>query len=383
MTATGDAAGPVHGRRYRRGATGRAPRWPTAAAIGLVGDRLFGEPPAIIHPVALFGRAMTRLEQFIRGDAGPADRSVNRTDRDVDPAAGSGGGAHPSGAWRHGRTGGAGFAAVGVGLGWTAGYALGPSVPAGALATALVVAGRALGEEAAAIGERLVAGDLDGARRRLPALVGRDPESLDAKDVARAVVESVAENTVDAVVAPACWTAVLGAPGAGMYRAVNTLDAMVGHRNPRYARFGWASARLDDAANWVPARLTGLLVAAVRPRRAGDVLGALVHPPRHPSPNAGVAEAAFAAALGVRLGGDTVYAGRVDPRPAFGSGRPPEPADIDAAVRLSRDVTLALAAVLAAAALARALRRRRPGAIGVPHGRHAAVRNAGSVEPAP
>jgi len=156
----------------------------------------------------------------------------------------------------------------------------------------------------------------------------------------------------------------------------------VGHRNRRYARFGWASARLDDAANWVPARLTGLLVAAVRPRRAGDVLGAVVHPPRHPSPNAGVVEAAFAAALGVRLGGDTVYAGRVDPRPAFGSGRPPEPADIDAAVRLSRDVTLALAAVLAAPALARALLQRRPDAIGVPHGRHAAVRNAGSTEAA-
>src|SRR5581483_9121208 len=97
--------------------------------------------------------------------------------------------------------------------------------------------------EALAVGERLVAGDLDGARRRVPALVGRDPESLDAKGVARAVVESVAENTVDAIVAPACWAAVLGAAGAGMYRAVNTLDAMVGHRNERYARFGWAAAR--------------------------------------------------------------------------------------------------------------------------------------------
>jgi len=403
MTATGGAVGPVHGPRYRRGATGRAPRWakfPAAAAIGLVGDRVFGEPPATVHPVALFGRAMTRLEDFVRGDAGPAERGVDQTQGNVDPAADSGGGAHLSGAWRPGRAGGAGYAAVGVGLGWAAGWALGPSLPAGAVATSLVVAGRALGEEAAAVGERLAAGDLDGARRRLPALVGRDPEWLDAKDVARAVVESVAENTVDAVVAPACWTAVLGAPGAGMYRAVNTLDAMVGHRNQRYARFGWASARLDDAANWVPARLTGLLVAAVRPRRAGEVLGAVVHPPGHPSPNAGVVEAAFAAALGVRLGGDTVYAGRVDPRPAFGSGRPPEPADIDAAVRLSRDVTLALAAVLVAPALVRALRRghrhqpaflyrktaeKQPrlaglGAIGVSHRGHAAVRNAGSTE---
>jgi hypothetical protein len=146
-----------------------------------------------------------------------------------------------------------------------------------------------------------------------------------------------------------------------MYRAVNTLDAMVGHRNERYARFGWAAARLDDAANWLPARLAGLLVAAVRPGQAREVLAAMVHPPAHPSPNAGVVEAAFAAALGLRLGGDTVYAGRVDPRPAFGSGRPPEPGDIDAAVRLSRDVTLALAALLAAPAVVGGLvRRRRP-----------------------
>jgi adenosylcobinamide-phosphate synthase len=191
----------------------------------------------------------------------------------------------------------------------------------------------------------------------LPALVGRDPESLDAKGAARAVVESVAENTVDAVVAPACWAALGGAAGAGFYRAANTLDAMVGHRNERYGRFGWAAARLDDVANWIPARLTALLVAAVRPGQAREVLDALAHPPPHPSPNAGVAEAAFAAALGLRLGGDTVYAGRVDPRPTFGTGRPPEPGDIDAAVRLSRDVTLALAALLAAPAILVGIRR--------------------------
>jgi adenosylcobinamide-phosphate synthase len=237
----------------------------------------------------------------------------------------------------------------------------GASLSGGAVATWLVVAGRALGDEARAIGERLIDDDLDGARRRLPSLVGRDPDSLDAKGVARAVVESVAENTVDAVVAPACWAALGGAAGAGFYRAVNTLDAMVGHRNDRFGRFGWASARLDDVANWIPARLTALLVAAVRPAQARDVLDALLHPPAHPSPNAGVAEAAFAAALGLRLGGDTVYAGRVDPRPTFGTGRSPEPADIHAAIRLSRDVTLALAAFLATAAVTTTFPRRHPG----------------------
>jgi adenosylcobinamide-phosphate synthase len=291
---------------------------PLAAALGIVTDRLLGEPPEAVHPVVAFGRAMTALEARL---------------------------------WHDSRLAGARYAGTGAGLGWAAGLALGPSLPAGVAATWLVVAGRALGDEARAIGNRLVYGDLEGAKERLPALVGRDPESLDAKGVARAVVESVAENTVDAVVAPACWAAAGGAAGAGFYRAVNTLDAMVGHRNERYHRFGWAAARLDDAANWVPARLTALLVAAVRPRQAGEILHAVVHPPAHPSPNAGVAEAAFAAALGLRLGGDTVYAGRVDPRPAFGTGRPPDPDDIDASIRLSRDVTLALAAVLATPAL--------------------------------
>jgi adenosylcobinamide-phosphate synthase len=263
--------------------------------------------------------------------------------------------------WQDGRGAGVRYTAAGVGLGSAAGFALGPGPVAGVAATWMVVAGRQLGEEARAIGARLGGDDLDGARLRLPALVGRDPEHLDAKGVARAVVESVAENTVDAVVAPACWAAAGGAAGAGFYRAVNTLDAMVGHRNERYSRFGWASARLDDVANWVPARLTALLVAAVRPARIREVLDTLLHPPAHPSPNAGVAEAAFAAALGLRLGGDTVYAGRVDPRPTFGTGRTPEAADIEAAVRLSRDVTLALAGLLATPAVVAAISRSRRG----------------------
>ena len=305
----------------------------TAAALGLLADRRFGEPPAAVHPVAAFGRLMGRAELLIRSRPGGGATTQP-----------------PSASWRDGRWAGVGYAAGGVGIGWAAGRMLGRSLPAGIGATWSVVAGRALADEALGIGERLLADDLAGAQRRLPALVGRDPESLDAKGVARAVVESVAENTVDAVVAPACWAAVGGAAGAAFYRAVNTLDAMVGHRNERYLQFGWASARLDDIANWIPARLTALLVAAVRPARAGEVLDALRHPPAHPSPNAGVAEAAFAAALGLRLGGDTVYAGKVDPRPAFGTGRPPEAADIGAAVSLSRDVTLALAATLGAPA---------------------------------
>jgi adenosylcobinamide-phosphate synthase len=197
----------------------------------------------------------------------------------------------------------------------------------------------------------LEAGDLDVARDRLPTLVGRDPAGLGTAELARAVVESVAENTVDAVIAPAMWAAAAGAAGALAYRAVNTLDAMVGHRSPRYARFGWAAARADDVAGWLPARLTALLVAGVRPRAAAAVLTAVrAQAPAHPSPNAGVAEAAFAAALGVRLGGTNFYEGRPECRATLGSGPAPRVADIARAVRLSRDVTAA-AAVAAIVAL--------------------------------
>jgi adenosylcobinamide-phosphate synthase len=334
------------------------------AAAGVALDRLVGEPPAA-HPVAAYGRLMAAAEERL---------------------------------WHDSRWWGAAFTAGGVGLGMAAGTAVavaartaagvagkkpgrelcsgsdrgdrygstvprrlsmlgGGGAPGGgtavgtALATGVAVAGRALAGEARAVAAALAAGDGDAARALLPALCGRDPDALDDKGVARAAVESVAENTVDAIVAPAFWAALGGAPGAGAYRAANTLDAMVGHRTPRHLRFGWAAARLDDAANWVPARLTAVLVAAVRPGAAREVAAVLRHPPAHPSPNAAVSEAAFAAALGVRLGGDTVYGGRVDPRPTFGTGRPPEPSDIEAAVRLSADVTAALAAGLTALGL--------------------------------
>jgi adenosylcobinamide-phosphate synthase len=142
-----------------------------------------------------------------------------------------------------------------------------------------------------------------------------------------------------------------------VHRAINTMDAMVGHRSDRYLRYGWAAARLDDAAAWIPARLTAALVAAVRPSAARRVAAAVRHQaPAHPSPNAGVAEAAYAAALGLRLGGTNVYAGRVDHRPELGSGRRARPGDIRRATALCRDVTLALAGGLAAMSLAERMR---------------------------
>src|SRR5207248_527211 len=163
--------------------------------------------------------------------------------------------------------------------------------------------------------------------RRLPALCGRDPAGLAVAGLARAAIESVAENTCDAAVAPLLWGAAFGLPGLLGYRAVNTLDAMVGHRDARYARFGWACARLDDAANLLPARITALLAATLAaaaggsPRRALRVLRR--DGSAHPSPNAGRCEAAFAGALGVRLGGTNVYAGVAERRGLLGDGGAP------------------------------------------------------------
>ncbi|MDQ3353964.1 MAG: adenosylcobinamide-phosphate synthase CbiB [Actinomycetota bacterium] len=286
-----------------------------AAAAGVALDRALGEPDIDPHPLAYFGRLMEAVERHL---------------------------------YRDNRIAGVAHVAGGVGLACAFGWL----DPFTTTATSVAVGGRSLAEAAGAVDAALAVGDLVEARRLLPTLVGRDPEGLDGSEVARAVVESVAENTVDAVVAPVLWAVAAGGPGALGYRALNTLDAMVGHRSPRYERYGWASARLDDLANWVPARVTAVLVAAARPRSTRSVAHAVRHQaPAHPSPNAGVAEAAFAAALGLRLGGTNRYGGRVEHRPALGQGRPAAPADISRAVRLSLDVGVMLGTSLATAAL--------------------------------
>jgi adenosylcobinamide-phosphate synthase len=214
--------------------------------------------------------------------------------------------------------------------------------------------GRSLEREAVALARFVDAGDLDGARARLPALAGRDPAGLPADELCRAAVESVAENTSDAVVAVLLWGAIAGPAGIAAHRAANTLDAMVGHRSARYERFGWASARLDDALGWPAARLAALLTAALAPLAGGDARAAWRTLRRdgaaHPSPNAGRLEAAFAGALGVRLGGTNRYPSHLEHRPFLGGGRAPTPADVHRAARLSRAVGAAsttLAAILA------------------------------------
>jgi adenosylcobinamide-phosphate synthase len=180
-------------------------------------------------------------------------------------------------------------------------------------------------------------------------LVGRDPAGLDETEIARAVVESLAENLSDAVVATAVWGLLGGAPGALAHRASNTLDAMVGHRNVRYARFGWSAARLDDVLGWPASRATALLVALATPQRARAIWRTCRRDAAgHPSPNAGVAEAAFAAALDLRLGGTNRYRDAQETRSALGTGAAPTGPDIGRAVALVRRSIRLLEAVLAA-----------------------------------
>ncbi len=293
------------------------------AAAGLLGDRLLGEPPAAVHPVAVFGRLMNGVEARVYSPR---------------------------------RIAGVAYAVAGVALGVATGV-LAKSTMA---ALTVAAAGRSLRETALGVNRTLVMSGLDAARTLLPALVGRDPSELDESGVAAATIESVAENTVDAVVAPTCWALAGGPAGAIGYRAINTMDAMVGHRSARYEQFGWFSARLDDGANFVPARLTAILVAAVRPGAAKEIWRAVREDaPAHPSPNSGVAEAAFAAALGLELGGTLRYGARVEHRPLLGRGPRPTQIDIERATRLSNDVELALVAVLlGAAALAKVLQER-------------------------
>jgi len=292
-----------------------SPRSATATGLllGLAADRLLGDPRRG-HPVAAFGTLAAALER--------------RT-------------------WRDDRAAGAGHVALLVG--GTVVLALAPArvrrpLPRTLLtaaATWAVVGGTSLDREAASVSRLLADGDLPGAREQLTHLVGRDTSQLDEAEVVRATMESLAENTSDAVVAPLVWGAVAGIPGLLGYRAVNTLDAMIGHRSPRYERFGWAAARLDDVANLPGSRLTAALATVLGERPAAawrtwrrDAAG-------HPSPNAGPVEAAFAGALGVRLGGTNDYGGRVEHRAVLGDGPPPTRADLDRGRVLARRIGLA------------------------------------------
>ena len=293
---------------------------------GYLADLALGDPKRG-HPVAVFGQTAAKLERFTYRDSRIA------------------GAVH------------VGLLVGAVGLLGTAMQRvpgrLG-STAATATATWISLGGTSLARTGLAMAELLGSpdnsGDIDAARRLLPSLCGRDPARLDGAGLTRAALESVAENTSDAHVAPMLWAAAGGVPAVLGYRAVNTLDAMIGHRSPRYLRFGWAAARLDDVVNYIAARATAALVVLCAPAVGGSPSGAVRawrrDAARHPSPNAGVVEAAFAGALGVRLGGPTHYQHELQMRPTLGDGGEPTVADLRRAVQLTR-VVQAGAAVLA------------------------------------
>jgi adenosylcobinamide-phosphate synthase len=314
-----------------------------ADAIGLLAgfalDAVLGDPQRF-HPVAGFGQAAGALERRLYAPH---------------------------------RRAGAAFTTIAVGVPVAAGLAVSvltrrqPLARAGlvAAATWTVLGGRTLRRESAVMAGHLERGDVPAARGRLSHLCGRDPSALDAPELARATVESVAENTSDAVVAPLLWGGLLGLPGLLGYRAANTLDAMVGHRSPRYARFGTPAARLDDLLNLLPSRLTGLLTIAAAPLVKGTSAETMRVWRRdrndHPSPNAGQCESAMAGALGVRLGGRNIYFGRTETRPLLGDGPRPSAVHLRRAARLSGAAGLGAAVLAAGVALVRSGLLRRVG----------------------
>jgi adenosylcobinamide-phosphate synthase len=283
-------------------------------AAALLLDAVLGEPRESIHPTVLMGLVISAFEKRALRIESPRSRRLAGIVLAVSA---------PSLV----------FASTRKILGfvprkprWMIGTAL--------ISTTLSVSG--LAEAARNVEMGLREGRLERARTQVGHLVGRDTGDLSESEVCRAAVESVAENTSDGVVAPMFYGAFFGAPGALAYKAVNTLDSMVGYRQPPYEDLGWASARLDDLANLAPSRLTMLSTAAISGRPLSTLLTAYRYGPLTTSPNAGMAEAAFAGALGVRIGGANTYGGVLREGPVLGDGRLPVPDDIGRAVRLMR-----------------------------------------------
>lgn len=306
-------------------------------ALGFAADRFFGDPTRH-HPVAAFGSAAQHLEQHVYADN--KGRGIAYTAALVVPVALAGVAAdrltrrHPV----------AGTLLV-------------------AVSTWAVVGGRSLSNEATLVNRWLEAGDLASARQQVTHLVGRDPRGLDEAEIVRATVESIAENTSDAVVAPLLAGSIGGIGGLLAYRATNTLDAMVGHRSARLVNFGWASARLDDLLNVIPSRVSAGLAALLAPLVGGRPLSAIAvwkrDARKHPSPNAGPVEASFAGALDVRLGGSNTYGKRIEHRATMGDGPPPMVRDIPRSVRLA-DAVGAGGVVVSVVIALRPKRMRRP-----------------------
>jgi len=268
------------------------PAEPAVLVAALLLDLALGDPRWLPHPVVLIGRLITALDSTLNtivshkrsagvllllltaGSTGAAAWLLIRGFQQLHPLAGF-------------------LASAGVSY--------------------TCLAARSLHRESALVADALAAGDIAGARRSLSNIVGRDTADLEESEIWRALVETVAENTSDGIIAPLFWLTVAGPVGGMAYKAVSTLDSMVGYKSERYLEFGWASARMDDLLNFIPARLTALLMILAAPLAGLSAQGALSAVLRdrlkHPSPNSGHPEAAAAGALGVRLGGPASYEG--------------------------------------------------------------------------
>ncbi|MGG4444726.1 adenosylcobinamide-phosphate synthase CbiB [Brevibacillus fortis] len=290
-------------------------------------DRVVGDPRSLPHPVIIMGWWITRLERVIR--------SLVKKES-------------------HLKLAGILFPLVIVGgsyavvwlLLWGATF-IHPVLAwiLGAWLISTTIAIKGLADAGMEIARHLVAGDMEAARRSLSMVVGRDTERLDEPEVCRGAVETVAENIVDAIVSPLIYAAIGGAPLAMAYRAANTLDSMVGYKNEKYMNLGWASARFDDVLNYIPARLTALLLVAASwlARLDGKQCWAMIRRDAHlhPSPNSGLPEAGVAGALGVQLGGLNYYQGVASNRAKMGDAkRPLQASDIVATIRLMYLVSL-------------------------------------------
>lgn len=317
-----------------------SPGWALpVAVVALLADALLGEPAWLYrrlpHPVRLIGNGIAWLEGQLLDPAMPDRRKCRAGVLLLVTVATT-------------------SAAIGLAL-----HAALAELTAGWLVEGLLMstllAQRSLAQHVVAVADGLSRG-LDEGRRAVAMIVGRDPDRLDEAGVGRGAIESLAENLSDGVVAPLFWALLAGLPGILAYKAINTLDSMVGHRSERYLEFGWASARCDDLVNLAPARLTGALLCLVGARKSGwSVMRRDAG--RHRSPNAGWPEAAMAAALGVRLAGPRVYGGVTVPDAWMGDGRPDvTPADIRRGVALAWRVWWLLTLPIAVAALIEAAR---------------------------
>jgi adenosylcobinamide-phosphate synthase len=309
------------------------------ALVAMLIELCFGYPERLFrtigHPATWIGRLMVALDRWLnREAAGPTERRA------------------------------AGVAALLILLAAVGALALIVErellrLPFGILVTGLVastlLAQRSLHKHVADVADALDKRGIASARTALSRIVGRDSESLDAAGIARAAIESLAENFSDAIVAPVLWMAIAGLPGAALYKAINTADSMIGHRTPRYADFGWAAARLDDLVNLPASRLAALLLvaaAALRKDASVDAAWRAVRrdAARHRSPNAGFPEAAMAGALGLSLAGPRVYDGvRVEDAMMGNGRRDADAADIRRALALFRRADAILIALLAVA----------------------------------